>query len=522
MNNAKSEWPARQNISTALAFASAALVAGGTAAAEDREILDNVRKAIGSESGLPLAIEGNAELYGSKGRFMLQAGPGGKFRERIEAPLGRTRGDDGVAGWEVDSSGMPRRLEGDERERERLRTWIWTGQWLDRAAKVVATRKPQQREGGDVILEIGFAERPRRAELLIDGHTWVPRSLTTTRESGSEVVEFSRYIAHRGRMVAGRIASRIGDVPTFTADVTAIRSDPRDDDHVFAPTEHRPDDTVYDASQPVEVRLERARTGHLLVYPTIDGKELGAFVLDSGASSTVISREAATKLDLPDLGVIPLGSIFGTTAAKVHRAESLTLGPVKIKGPFLVEMDLAPLSTAFGPSVQGVLGYDLFSRCAVDLSLAGNALSLRDPESPVLEGLHWLPLSLPMRHPAVTAKAAGVPEGLFRLDLGAAGGPAGNVIFHGSTVETYHLLEGRQVARVQAGKLHLGIGEIPWFELAGRRFERPHVLFALDASGVLGEASTLGNIGVEFLKPFRVVFDYSRLRVAFSELPGNR
>jgi len=127
-----------------------------------------------------------------------------------------------------------------------------------------------------------------------------------------------------------------------------------------------------------------------------------------------------------------------------------------------------------------------------------------------------------MRHPAVTGKAAGVPEGPFRLDLGAAGGPAGNVIFHGYTVEKYHLLDGRQVARVQAGKLHLGVGEIAWFELAGHRFERPQVLFALDADGVLGEASTLGNIGVEFLRPFRIVFDYSRSRIAFIKRAGER
>jgi hypothetical protein len=182
---------------------------------------------------------------------------------------------------------------------------------------------------------------------------------------------------------------------------------------------------------------------------------------------------------------------------------------------FLVAMDLAPLSAAFGLNVQGIIGYDLFSRCAVDLTVARNALSLHDVKNHELDGLRWLPLALPLRHPAVIAKAAGVPEGPFRLDLGAAGGPAGNVIFHGSTVEKFHLLDGREVKRVQAGKLHLGVGQIAWFELAGHRFEKPHVLFALDTDGVLGEPGTLGNIGVEFLRPFRIVFDYSRLRIAF-------
>jgi len=515
--------PARQRIGTTLVVMSAAIAGGATAvAADDIEILAKVRKAAGWEAGLPLVFEGEAESYGSKGRFTLEVGSAGRFRERVEAPLGRTRGDDGVTGWEVDSSGMPRRLDPDERDRARLTTWIWTGQWLNPAAKIVASLKPRQSERGDVVIEVGLADRPGRAELVVDGQTWLPRSLTSSGASGSEVVEFSRYVEHEGRKVAGTVASRTGDVPTFTGKVTAIRSSPTDDDRVFAPVERRPDDTHFDAGRPAKVRLDRARTGQLLVYPTIDGVNLGAFVLDSGASGTVIAPDAATKLRLPALGVVPLGSMFGTVAAKVHRAGSLTLGAATIKGVFLVEMDLAPLTAAFGLSVQGIIGYDLFSRCAVDLTLAQDTVSLHDPKSHELDGLRWLPLSLPMRHPAVTATADGVPEGPFRLDLGAAGGPAGNVIFHGSTVEKYRLLDGRQVARVQAGKLHLGVGEIAWFALAGHRFERPKVLFALDADGVLGEAGTLGNIGVEFLRPFRIVFDYSRLRIAFTEAVRDR
>jgi hypothetical protein len=39
---------------------------------------------------------------------------------------------------------------------------------------------------------------------------------------------------------------------------------------------------------------------------------------------------------------------------------------------------------------------------------------------------------------------------------------------------------------------------------------------------VLGQAGTLGNIGVEFLKPFRIVFDYSHSRIAFVKLDGGR
>jgi hypothetical protein len=498
-----------------------ALVEGGTAPGrDDREVLAKVREAVGWNGAKALIIEGEAEAYGSKGRFTLETGSRGRYRDRTEAPLGGTVGDDSAIGWEVDSSGMPRRLEGQERDQRCLIAWIRTGQWLDPEVKVVATRKPTAPEGGDVVLEVGLADGPWRAELRLDGQSWLPKVLTRVGTTGADVVEYSRYIEHEGRKVAGTVTTRTGEIPWFQGRVTAIRSAPADEDRVFAPVERRPDDTRFDPSTPARVRLERAQTGHLLVYPMINGVELEAFVFDSGAAATVIAPEVAAKLRLPTIGRAPLSSMFGPVAAKVDRAETLRLGPVTISRVNLVEMDLAPLNAAFGRRVHGVVGYDLFSRCVVDLILADDTLMLHDPKAGGLDGLRWLPLALPMRHPAVTAKATGVPEGLFRLDLGAAGGPAGNVTFHGSAVKTYHLLDGRQVVRVQAGKLHLGLGEIPWFELAGHRFERPPVMFALDDEGVLGEVGTLGNIGVEFLGPFRVVFDYPHSRIAFIERTG--
>jgi aspartyl protease len=365
-----------------------------------------------------------------------------------------------------------------------------------------------------------MADRPWRAELRLDGQSWLPKSLTGVGATGVDVVEYSRYLEHEGRKVAGMVTTRTGEIPWFQGRVTAIRSAPADADRVFAPIERRPEDTQFDPSGPARVRLERARTGHLLVHPTINGVQVGAFVFDSGAAVTVIAPEAAAKLGLPTVGRAPLPSMFGTVAAKVDRVGTLGLGPVRISGVNLVEMDLAPLNAAFGRRVEGIIGYELFSRCVVDLTLAEDALTLHDPKASGLEGLRWLLLSLPARHPAVAAKAAEVPEGLFRVDLGAAGGPAGNVTFHSSAVRAHHLLDGRQVVRVQAGNLHLGLGEIPWFELAGHRFERPAVMFALDDEGVLGEVGTLGNIGVEFLRPFRVVFDYPHSRIAFIERAG--
>ena len=58
-------------------------------------------------------------------------------------------------------------------------------------------------------------------------------------------------------------------------------------------------------------------------------------------------------------------------------------------------------------------------------------------------------------------------------------------------------------------------GTIAWFELMGHRFENPRVIFALATSGPLADPFVDGNLGVEFLKPFRIVLDYQHERLAF-------
>ncbi len=46
-------------------------------------------------------------------------------------------------------------------------------------------------------------------------------------------------------------------------------------------------------------------------------------------------------------------------------------------------------------------------------------------------------------------------------------------------------------------------------------FENPNVVFAIDRQGPLGDEYLEGNIGVDFLKPFRLVLDFPNKRAAF-------
>jgi hypothetical protein len=504
-----------------LVAAGGLLNAGARASSGDEDtsekVLARVQSALGWKAGGTFLVEGEAEMFTSKGSFALSWGPAGAFREQVDAPLGYWTGDDSHGGWQRDASGMTRTTEGAERDRRRLVVWVRTGQWLDPALTLTAERRPQDQDGLVVLaLKLGSGSAAT-AHLSLDQATWLPRSLTVRGGGMSEALEFSDYLEHEGRKLAGTVVHRVDGFPVASYRVKAIHARPPAESTFEAPRTG-PDDTRFERDKAATIRLDRARTGHLLVRPTVDGVALGPFILDSGAAGSVIAKSSAAKLGLPTVGRRVLKSILGSNQAPVYRAKSFGLGPVTIANPTFVEMDFAPLDVALGVTLEGIIGYDLFSRCVVDLTLAENSMTLRVPDDPALGKLPWVPMTLPWGHPAVPARFADGPEGPFRLDLGAASGPAGNVTFHSTTVTQFRMLEGRSVTRAKAGTLDIAVGQVPWFELAGHRFERPQVLFALDDEGVLGDVGTLGNIGVEFLRPFRVVFDYSHKRIAFVSL----
>ncbi len=271
-----------------------------------------------------------------------------------------------------------------------------------------------------------------------------------------------------------------------------------------------------DPALPAAVEVSLAPTGHLLVRPRIDGVETGAFILDTGASVHLIDPDALATLDLRPGRPRLSQDISGRTRRnRVWHARELSLGPGSWADPAFLEHELDALSQNLGVEVLGILGHDLFDGVLVELDLGAGALSLHDPEDSSLEVEQWERLRLVDGIPQCRARYEG-REGWFAIDTGAA---ADNVTFHSPTVRREELLDGRRTwpRRVAGatGELSLRTGRLDWFELAGRRFERPRASFAASRSGPLASRSSAGTIGGGFLGRFRLILDYRNRRAAF-------
>ena len=252
--------------------------------------------------------------------------------------------------------------------------------------------------------------------------------------------------------------------------------------------------------------------GDVLVSVALDGGEPRTFIFDTGAGGTAIDPQLAEQLGLEQVGEQKVASVYDTEMARVVQVQSLSIGPARLVQPRLVTMNLDFVRQMMqDESIVGIIGYDLISQCVCEIELASDSIRLYDSSS-FARDLDWMPITFYQNIPLVPARFP-QGEGMFRMDVGASSGEAGNVVFHSPVVERLKMVPAG-APTATAGNAEFALGSVEWFELSGHRCEKPRVIFALGDTGPLADPYIDGNIGVEFLRPFRIVFDYRRARMA--------
>jgi hypothetical protein len=263
-----------------------------------------------------------------------------------------------------------------------------------------------------------------------------------------------------------------------------------------------------------ELEVMRAKTGHLLVRPALNGREAGWFIFDTGAAICVISTPLAEPFDLEPAGDVSANGVGGGEAVQTLVAELLELGPMTLHDVPMMRTDLSFLGEHLGVEVAGVIGYGLLSRCIAEVDLQAPRIALHESTTYQLPAGEWTPLAFIDSIPAVPATFEG-REGRFQLDIGANAA----LTLQEPTVRRYDLLEGRTLADAKLGGVGGFVaakrGRIAWIELAGVRLADVETTFAIEAKGVYAEEGFDGSIGTGLLKEFVLTFDYAGERISF-------
>jgi hypothetical protein len=469
--------------------------------------LNNLKRQAGS-----IIIEGEATNAGADGTFRLTFNLHGIFVRRLETPLRETAGFDGVAGWMVDWTGMPRTLGQGELEWQQLVTGVQTGLWLREDSPFVTKVIDAGASNAELVISVIHKSGSLQAEAHIEAASWRAKSFRHHGIRGEEVLELGDYKEFAGWVLPGRVLHTVNDIPIASFELRSVATRPSNQaDDPYRPITARPNDTQFDHAISPQLEVKRAPTGHFLIRPKINRHDCGWFILDTGASISTISRETAGRLQLAHIGTVPLTSMFGVVASPVRRTDVLEVGPFALQRPIFVEMDFAPINQAFGLAVAGVIGYDIFSRAIVEIEIARGAIAIHDPCAYRRRDENWQELMIQHQTPVVRAAFEGNHQRWFRLDIGAAV----TVMFHTPTVRELDLLKSRDGTPSRIGQLDVVFGAMAWFELAGHRFNQPKVIFVTSENGPVADPHTAGNIGLDFLQPFKLIFDYANKRIAF-------
>jgi len=143
-----------------------------------------------------------------------------------------------------------------------------------------------------------------------------------------------------------------------------------------APDELAGNDTFLSASMPL--KLARPDRPIILVDVLVDGRNTYLFILDTGASQTVVSPALSQQMGVTSpQGDIILGAA-GPVASSVGMLKSLRIGDSLLENVLVLVSDIfSPLNQAVGATMHGILGYNVLRRFKITIDYPNEKLQFQ-------------------------------------------------------------------------------------------------------------------------------------------------
>ncbi len=292
--------------------------------------------------------------------------------------------------------------------------------------------------------------------------------------------------------------------------ITHYSYDPPVTDDFFLPPERTKGYHFHNDDQAASIPFEFIE--NLIYLPVAIGGDKQFWVLDSGASMSVIDHDYAEKLGLIVQGSIRgygFGELFELAFVKVpeYRVGDIQFDSQK----FYVSKGLAAKS--YEPAMVGILGYDFLSRFVVEIDYDQKQVTFHSPETFVYQGTGTV-LEAPLKYRTFTLPVTvdGKYQSLWSLDLGSY-----HSSIHYPFAEKHGLLDRNGVEIVSQGMSGLSRElNIQFNCLQIDRFQLDRPLLAIPVEkGVgataLGEVG--GNLGNSTLSHFHLFLNYPEQKI---------
>lgn len=361
-------------------------------------------------------------------------------------------------------------------------------------------------EGGNPVLVAMLEGGQTIVWVEIDRTTWRPRVYDLLCGDKATQYVLSGELMFDGIWFPEIVTRRGAELRFVKAEVA------RPDAATFLLERRIPTDVAFDNEADAALEARYTPGGRLLVRPRVDGKDLGWFLFDTGASSTLVEARVAADMGWAKIGESALGGIGPNVLdAGYYKASLLTVGRLTTRGPIIAVADLN-LTQAMGTPVVGVLGFPTLARCVVEFDAGGRRVAVLDSRTYELPVGAWEPMRLKESMPVIQAIVER-KKGLFCIDTGGHG-----IVINYPAVSGWKLLEGREVRddvmQGVGGRITLKLGRVETFGMGGYLAVDVPVHFASEPSPDFMDRYTQGSIGVSILHSYVLVLDYPNDRLA--------
>lgn len=286
---------------------------------------------------------------------------------------------------------------------------------------------------------------------------------------------------------------------------------------LFEKPENTNPDFRYLSNIAPEIAVRQTSSGHLFVRPTLNGKDHGWFLFDSGAGFSGLAGKIAEAEGFERVGEIEQAGLGGKSrAAGIFKGGPLQLGPLVIDNLFFHDVgDMKRASKMLGKPVAGVLGWDILTRAIAEVDMQEGRVFIHDPRAFQIEPENLVRLYLHWQVPYAIGRGPQDLTGAFMIDTGAG---SRGLLFPYYSVVRFGLLKGREGAAETiegaGGKVAMLAGQLEWFEIGGYTTRPVPASFSLEED-YEGDLFSVGILGGAVVQPFRIVLDYSRSQVGF-------
>ncbi len=440
----------------------------------------------------------------------------GAFVETTQADIiGEAKGFDGRTPWMRDVSGANTPQQGGDRvpvavnEAYRMANLWWRPGY---GGATLTYNGPEVLDGKTLDHLTVTPRNGKPFGAWFDPTTHLLTEITEDRMFFHTRTSLSEYRPEHGLNVphAITIDNGSGEANYEKLRLTGFRLEkPRPLEHYSCPTAPPTGASIEGGASSVTLPF-RLLNNHIYITATVNGKGPYTFIVDTGGH-TLIAPHLVTEVGLKTVGVMAMsGSGEKTAASGFTHVDEIALGAVRMRNQLGFAANIYEPAIE-GIQVDGMVGFELFRRFAIEINYGQQRLTITDPRrfQPTHAGTA-IPFVFYDHLPMVTGQIADFPA-RFDIDTGSRS----EIDITGPSVSAHRLLERFPNGATAVtgwgvgGPSHSYVVRLPSLSLGEVAVEKPVVGLSRDKGGALSDPNYDGNIGSGLLKRFVVTFDYA-------------